>query len=97
MRQNGYFWSKGLRNKLHSTVVYLLFDNSCQIKDFDNCCQNLLTADGGLIPNHEDSCGCLTLETGRTAGPVFTNHSKGHSLSFSPRLANRNETQLLIG
>ena len=30
-------------------------------------------------------------------GPVFTNHSQEHSLSLSPRFANLNVTQLLIG
>ena len=30
-------------------------------------------------------------------GPVFTNHSQEHSLSLSPRSANLNVTQLLIG
>ena len=31
------------------------------------------------------------------SGPVFTNHSQEHSLSLSPRIANLNVTQLLIG
>ena len=30
-------------------------------------------------------------------GSVFTNHSQEHSLSLSPRFANLNVTQLLIG
>ena len=30
-------------------------------------------------------------------GSIFTNHSQEHSLSFSPRFANWNVTQLLIG
>ena len=30
-------------------------------------------------------------------GSVFTNHSQEHSLSLSPRIANLNVTQLLIG
>ena len=31
------------------------------------------------------------------SGPVFTNHTQEISLSFSPRFANWNVTQLLIG
>ena len=34
---------------------------------------------------------------GHTPGPVFTNHSQERSLSLSPRFANLNVTQLLIG
>ena len=34
---------------------------------------------------------------GKNWGSVFTNHSQEHSLSFSPRFANWNMTQLLIG
>ena len=34
---------------------------------------------------------------GVISGPVFTNHSQEHSLSLSPRIANLNVTQLLIG
>ena len=33
----------------------------------------------------------------KRAGSVFTNHSQEHSLSLSPRFANWNVTQLLIG
>ena len=37
------------------------------------------------------------LWTHKKPGSVFTNHSLEHSLSFSPRFANLNVKQLLIG
>ena len=40
----------------------------------------------------KDQAACFVLY-----GSVFTNHSQEHSLSFSPRFANWNVTQLLSG
>ena len=39
----------------------------------------------------------VLLLSGSHTGSVFTNHSQEHSLSLSPRFANLNVTQLLIG
>ena len=59
---------------------------------------SLRCSKSGLFGKEQNGQEWLAYITGKLLpGPVFTNHSQEHSLSLSPRFANLNVTQLLIG